>query len=260
MQRALTNLLPSWVCILLAVIILCTAVSIAFILIRKYFPGLLCKDSSFMPAVIVVSTSNYAFLLGFVIVVLWQAYNNAKLVTMEEASGLAMIVWDSDSLPEPTRSEAVAYVGKYIGLVIHQEWPAMSEGQFTPEAFLALQQLLKTMQNYSPKTDSEGIFYDQIIHHINVVIEKRRERLRSIDTILTWPLRFILIFGILLIGFLLSLIHSNNSRVQLLAIVITCGIMAFNMGIAWTLDYPFSGDLSVDYKPFIEGILGQFQK
>ncbi len=258
MQRALINLLPSWVCIGLSVLVFTAISALIFHLVEKYFSHLRHKDNGpLLPSVIAVTSANYSFLLGFAVIVLWQAFNRAELIASSEANRLGLIMRDSAALPEPMKGEIVKAVGDYVRIVIEDEWPAMRTGAPIAQDLKPIQLLFHAVQRHPPVTESEKMFYREVVTNINYVVEKRVERLDSTDSILTGPLRFLLIAGIFVITFLMSMVYTENRKVHFIAVMSVAAIISFNVGVALTLDYPFSGDVSVSFEPFQEGILAQ---
>ena len=260
LQRHFINTFPSWVCILLLVLGLTVLVWGLFRFLNRFFPHWIHKEnSSFLPTVTIVTSANYGFLLGFVVIVLWQAFNTAQSVTTAEANRLALFMYDIQAFPKDVQGQLSQGVGKYINILIKDEWPAMKKGDALPEADEALNALFPVMQKYTPETDVQKVFYREALSNINQAIEKRRERLATIDSILTDPLRFLLLLGIFIITFFLTLIASENRRVHTMAVVLVGCVVAFNMGVAMNLDFPFSGDVCVGNEAFTQGILAQFK-
>lgn len=260
LQRSFINLFPSWACIAMLVLTMAACVLTFFVLIEKFVPHWIHKEnSSFLPTVTVVTSANYGFLLGFVVIVLWQAFNTAQSVTTSEANRLALIVYDSAALPQPIRGEIIEGVGRYVKVVVDEEWEVMKQGQSLPKAQVMLNNLFYTLQNYTPQTDTEKTFYREIIANLNLAIEKRRERLASIDSILTNPLRLLLVVGVFIIALFLSLLETQNRNVHMVSVMLVGAVIAFNMGVAMNLDYPFAGDVAVSNEDFKIGILSQFK-
>jgi|GEM_PF-1083811 len=258
-QRVFINTFPSWACIVLLVLGLSIFVWSIFKAVNRYFPHWVHKENStFLPTITIVTSANYGFLLGFVVIVLWQAFNTAQSVTNAEANRLALFMYDVKAFPEDVRHDLTEGVGKYIHILIKDEWPAMKEGKTAPQAVEALNDLFPILQRYNPQTEVQKVFYREAVSNINQVIEKRRERLATVDSILTDPLRILLVLGLFIIAFFLTLIASENRRVHIMSVMLVGCVVAFNMGVAMNLDYPFSGDVCIGNEVFTQGILSQF--
>ena len=64
--------------------------------------------------------------------------------------------------------------------------------------------------------------------------------------------------GFVIIVTFMAAIGSARRGVQTVMLLGVTAIIAFNLVLATTLDYPFSGDVSVSSEPFTTGVLAQF--
>jgi hypothetical protein len=53
-------------------------------------------------------------------------------------------------------------------------------------------------------------------------------------------------------------LKGNRDEARNIAVLAIAGLVGFNLGLALTFDYPFSGDISISNKNYYEGILSQF--
>ena len=256
------NTVPSWVMILsLAVIFMVLAAGIYWLL-RHVFPTFTEKRGNLQAHAILVGilASTYGIMLGFIIVILWQASEHVRGTVSAEASELALIVADSYALPAPERQKIFNAVAHYIKIVRTDEWEAMrnavggsAKRSFTPGL------LFKTMISYQPQTDSQRIFYQEIITHLNKVVAYRRERLDASSSALPATLRTIIVISAMLIIIFICVLQSQRKKPDLLKILLVSAVMAANIGLIFVLDYPFSGDISIDSHAFEQGILADFK-
>jgi len=260
MERALINWLPTWPFILLLVIVISCVTTLIFFLTRHFIPNFIRKEQGhfltiFGEIIIVI----YAFLLGFVIISLWQILNQATNVTAAEANYLSLMTFDAFALPTPIQTEILDAIGQYIKHVVQDEWKTMRWGHASQLAQNAIGNLFHVIQSYNPQTETEKTFYHEIIVNLNNALENRRLRLNNVESALIDPLRFILIFGIFLISFILSLAETKNRYTHLFIVLIACSLLSFSVGLAFVLDYPFSGEIAVSNKVFSTGVLSRFQ-
>ena len=257
--KALINWLPIWLFIILITILLMSLSAIIFWLVRKFFPHLIKHQSSDILSILIgVISTNYGFLVGFVIIILWQSYNQATLVVYNEANYLSLILYDCAAFPMEIKTEITETVGKYIHILINEEWDLMKWGRVSDDARLALGKIFTIIQSYTPNTETEKAFYSEAISNLNSVLENRRLRIEKVESALPDTLRFILIFGVLIVAFFVSLLETKYQRVHLFVTLVVTAIMSFNVGLALTLDYPFSGYISVANEPYTRGILAQY--
>ena len=259
-QLLIINNIPQWEFILLLTVVIALFVIVTANIIHKFFPGVTHVDNqNLVYSMINVISTYYAVLMGFVIIVLWQAYSKATVIVDTEASHLAIILRDSAVFPKVFHAQFSAAIGEYINNVMGDEWPAMQWGNISPLAEKSLEKIYTILQSFVPENDLQNTYYRDIITHLNSAMETRRQRILAVDSILPDPLRVIMSVGAVGIPAFLALVEIRNKALhQFIIIVVSC-ILGFNLGFALNLDYPFSGKLKVSEAPFTRGILAQFQ-
>lgn len=260
MSRELLNYLPSWLYIAIFCVGL-TVISItAYFLLRRYCKHIVDSyNNPYLTTLIGIISANYAFLLGFVIVTLWQANSQAHKETSKESYELRSIMNNSTGL-KPIKEEIRQAVGNYTRAVVNDEWPLMRLGKASPKIHHVRQVLFELLASYSPKNKQEEIFLSTIVTKLNVVISKRAARLEFTRSTLSNHLRFILILGAIFLVTLIALLESKNKHVHLLSMTVGSVLIGFNLGLAFCLEYPFSGDMAVKPDAFkIESLRGFFE-
>ncbi len=261
MIRNIINEIPAFFLLLILVLSMSCIVTGVFFLTKKILPSVSQKQSNqFLTLLITIISSNYAFLLGLVIINLWQHYAHTKGIVLMEANQLALMTLDSLALPSPIQNELLAIINNYIHHVIYEEWPAMRLGIVTPFSDSSLIKFFHTIGSYSPQTEMEKTFFHEFLTHMNGVLENRRLRWNAVENHLALPMIVILLTIIILIAFLLSLFKSDKENIHLFTVIATASILSFNVGIAILLSYPFSGELSANPTPYTENILSRFSK
>ncbi|MBC5800537.1 MAG: hypothetical protein GIX03_15295 [Candidatus Eremiobacteraeota bacterium] len=76
----------------------------------------------------------YAVLLSFIVVVIWQQYNESDSVASTEAGAVSDLHHLSDALPSPLNVTLKAESDRYVKLMIDVEWPDMQRGAWSPQA------------------------------------------------------------------------------------------------------------------------------
>ncbi|MBA3813252.1 MAG: DUF4239 domain-containing protein [Alphaproteobacteria bacterium] len=244
MQRYLINHLSAGEFIaLLMCSILCLALTLSF-LSNKYLTSFMSYDNNRFTGYFLGSISaSYGFILGFIIVTLWRELYEVKIFIMHEAEYLSLLVYNSSAFPISTQSELNNGIEQYIKVIIQDEWPLMHLGKVSEKTVPALLNLFHLIQSYSPETRIEETFYNQFINNLNRVVEFRRKRLEYLDSSLIDVIRFMLGFGLIIILFLISLLDSDSKKLKILSIILVSGMLSFNLGLAFLLDYPLAGSI-----------------
>src|SRR3954468_21460044 len=70
----------------------------------------------------------YAVLLGFLVVVVWEGYDNAHRNSAEEAATAITLYRLTYGMEPAHGADARKFIRAYIGAVISDEWPMMTKG------------------------------------------------------------------------------------------------------------------------------------
>jgi hypothetical protein len=254
-ERGLANFYEQKWPILLSVQVVTIVFGITRILFHKYFAE---KDHKFLSLLLGIVSASYGFILGFIIISLWEILVQSKIIVVQEASHLGLLTQDSFAFPLAIQNELLHGIGQYIKHVINDEWVKMSLGLSSSLVQDDLNNLYHTIQSYIPKNAAENWFYNDVIAHLNGIGENRTLRLNQIDSMLISPIRFVMIFGLILISFFFSLYKAKNEAIHLISILVVTSIFAFNVGLALALDYPFADNNLITTQPYTEGILSRF--
>ncbi|MBI2707740.1 MAG: DUF4239 domain-containing protein [Proteobacteria bacterium] len=259
MLRELINIVPTGSFFLISFVVFASISMSIFFLTRKFLASFV-RDTHgpFLRSTVEILVLSYGVLIGFVIITLWNAHEQSQNMVNAEANHLALMIFDSAALPV-IQHDILSGVGQYTKHVTQDEWSTMKLGQTSPLAQESIKNLFNIIQSYVPQNEKEIAFYNEIVSQLNKVLESRRLRLNSLDSALTTPFLFILVCGIFLIVFALSLIRTENPFIQSMIITfVVTGILSFKLALAVLMDYPFSGDISISSGAFSKGVLAQF--
>ncbi len=258
--RDIYNNVPSWLILLVIVTVFMSVAAAIYWTLRHIFPSFTERGNLQAHAILVgILASTYGIMLGFIIVILWQAFTQVENIVSAEASEFALIVTDSYAFPEKERNKIIDAVARYIKSIRTDEWDAMREGAVSPKTFSALSDLFVLAIQYHPQTYSQQVFYREFIGHLNNAVAYRRQRLSAANSSLPNTLRAIIVVSAILIIIFICVLQSQRKKPDMLKILLVAGVMAANVALVFILDYPFSGDISVSSAPFEQGILADFK-
>ncbi|KTD22146.1 Uncharacterised protein [Legionella lansingensis] len=257
MFRGLINLLPIWQIFLINLSIL-----ICISLLASYLGSILIPQETIdreysrsTDSVLNIMGSGYGVFLGFVIIALWNHYLAVQKIIYEETDAISVIVRHLDVFPPKEASLLRKNIQAYVVAVRGDEWEKMREGKESEKAWTALQDLLLSFQDYTPQTPKEELFYRQSLSFLDKVLKQRRDRLMAAKSIINDELRTALILGAIVIIFLASLLKAKEGGMRIFANVCLAIVIGFNLTLAISFDFPFSGSISVGNSPFYEGVL-----
>lgn len=218
------------------------------------------EDSRLMTthSIMSILTGGFFVLLAFIIINAWTYMQEARSDTSKEATNLALIIRNSSAFPENEQRKIVKAAADYLVAVRVNEWATMRQGKESLEADKALDHLYITIQNYKPRLPHEKLYYSLITANMNGMIQARRERLNKIVSLIPSTLSHSIFFGAIFIAFILGVVRGKDRVFNLLPILLFSGLLGFNLALALSFDFPFSGDISVSNKVFYNGVLGSF--
>jgi hypothetical protein len=115
------------------------------------------------------------------------------------------------------------------------------------------------MQAYTPVDASQSAFYDDSVRHLNAVLEARSDRLGASDgSDLPVLIAALVIVGSIVILGYATLVGSRSSAFHAIGAGAIAVIVGFSLVVLLSLQFPFSGDLSISSQPFREGALAPF--
>jgi Protein of unknown function (DUF4239) len=187
----------------------------------------------------------YAVLLAFVVVIVWQEFDNARADASREASSLLAVYRDAGLLTPPG-PDARPVIARYAHLVVDDEWPVMAK-QHTDSATtdVALDDVWSAIREIKPRNDADTALLGQTISSLQDASELRRERINEAGTDLPSSLLTVLLVGaIISIGFT-YFFGVEKFAPQILMVGSLAALVGLVLALILTLDLPFTGDLGV---------------
>ncbi|WP_162263205.1 DUF4239 domain-containing protein [Legionella nautarum] len=201
--------------------------------------------------------SGYGVFLGFVIITLWNHYLNVQKIVYHEADALSVVVRDLEVLPPSATVPLKSSLVNYLHSVRNDEWEKMKKGERSEKTWNNAYKLYRSFQEYTPHSTKENLYYRQIMNYLDGLLKDRRDRLIASKSILNDELRVALILGAVMIIFLSSLLKANEGSIRIFANFCLATVIGFNLTLALSFDFPFSGSISVNNAPFYQGVLSK---
>lgn len=188
----------------------------------------------------------YAVMLAFTLIITWQSFDTSSKNTAREANYLADLYRDSSAMPASFRKELKNDLKGYVSAIINEEWPAMANGKGRSARVQAEQQKLWDLYaGFQPKNETQKIFFAESVKKLNESCELRRQRMLDAKTGLNSILYFILIAGGLIAISFTLFFGTVNFGPQLLMTSLLATLIGLTLFTIMSLDYPFSGDVSI---------------
>jgi hypothetical protein len=184
----------------------------------------------------------YAVLLAFVVVVVWQQYEDARAVNRAEANALADIYALAESLAEPDRSQVQDLARTYAEVVIREEWPLLADGQASDRAWEASYELQARAIALQPNTRAEQALYSRLLTQVSELLHQRRLRLLYSQDQAPPLLLWLLIGGGVVTVAFSYLFGLRNALAHSLMVAALAGLVAASILLINVLDFPYTGD------------------
>ena len=198
----------------------------------------------------------YGVLLAYTIVVAWQRFDETEKDAAREATILSELWRDAQAFSFDTRSSVHLDLMSYTRSVAEEEWPTMAEkGQPDPRTISAYEQLWSHSYLIAPENKTQEAFLQQFLERMNELSSARRLRIiysRNEVHAILWVV--LLMGSIMTVGYTLLF----SSKHALIHTVITSCIMLMSLLgllVILSLQYPFTGDVSVKPDAFHELLL-----
>jgi hypothetical protein len=188
----------------------------------------------------------YAVMLAFMVIVTWQSFDTSNKNTALEANYLADLYRDSSPMPPSFRNEVKSDLKIYVSDIINDEWPNMASGSGRSLKVQADQQKLWDLYSgFQPKNETQRVFFAESVKKLNEACEMRRQRLLDARTGLNGILYFILVIGGLIVIAFTLFFGTENFVPQLLMTSMLATLIGLTLFTIMSLDYPFTGDISI---------------
>src|SRR5215212_9436384 len=205
MSRSLLSL-PVWLIGVLFVLVLPGLVLLVQWGIRRRWPALARGEhNDVVGFIIAVVGVIYAVLLGFVVIISWESFNEAEQVVGLEASALRSIYRESVALPPETQDAVQDLVREYATEVTTYEWPAMADARpGDPRVGEVLDQMAGEIASAPITTAAQQEFVGAEVDRLSELVRLRSQRLDYVDQGIPGVLWIALIVGgLVTVGFAL---------------------------------------------------------
>lgn len=174
---------------LLVVIVVAAITVAAMLLVRRRAPdGSYFTDGDRASGVFGVLATGFSVLLGFIIFLAFQSYDNARLGAETEAMIVAQQLQTAQFLPPDTAKELTGELMCYGRSVAGTEWDAMNAGTLGDAINPWGAEMFRTIAKVDPKTATEQSAYDRWMDQTIDREQARNERVHSAEGIIPLPL------------------------------------------------------------------------
>ena len=199
----------------------------------------------------------YAVLLGFMVIVVWQAYDNAHKVLADEATGLVTLYRLTYGIDAQEGAGMRKLIRGYTNGVISDEWKTFARTSLgsdrTRKNLGDIDRLFAHMPS-AVKTADAGVD-EEILRTKSIVITDRNLRLLEVSDPVP-AIMWLGAFGGAVIVIIMScFIDMENARPHFLMSGMMAGLLGLLLFIVLVLSRPFTGPLPLDPRQFEQALV-----
>jgi hypothetical protein len=237
---------PEWLLFVMVVCGMGLLAALGLIVYRKIVPQSddVSHNDVAGPIISTVGTI-LAVILSFMLVSVWQQYDQAGATVVQEASAVADLYHAAGNFPEPTQTQLRSALKAYANAIVADEWPAMRTGKFSETATKAQYGILGIIVRYEPKSSAQQALQQDAITFVNTLVDSRRDRL--FDNQSGIPMIFWI--GMLLLSAVTVvcayIFRIKNERMHVFMCAALAAVIAVVFVLIAEFDYPFRGDSQI---------------
>ncbi len=259
MSLWLINHLPTWALVLAFVGGFTSLAMLGCIRTRRRFPALADGDHREVAGVVVgIFGGIYGIVLAFVIVVLWEGFQESHSLATTEPTQLSQMVRATRAFPPNDEFAMREAIQAYVHAVVNDEWTKMSQGQKSPGAAAGLDNMYAALQSFQPVSASESAFYDEAVSALSDVTSTRRARLQASSETLPGIFQALIVGGALVVIAMTYLLDVRSQALHLTFVGSVSALVGFNLLLIVVLSHPFAGQLAIGSGAFREEAMAQF--
>ncbi|HWO18158.1 MAG TPA: DUF4239 domain-containing protein [Kofleriaceae bacterium] len=194
----------------------------------------------------------YAVLLAFVVVIVWNQFNEARALIEREASALVDLHRTASGLPAETRSQIQEGLSAYVDDVLAKEWRAMHTGDEAAIELVGqrLDDVWRAVHRCRPSDACQHTVYGEVLSHFNELADLRTSRLSAARTRVPIAMRILLYTGAVLVTGSIYLVHIPELWLHATIAASLAGAIAHILYLIIDLDDAFEGDSQISRAAF----------
>jgi len=240
--------LPQWVAILLLVAIAVFFSIAGFLVVHRFIPTEVRRIHNDVAGFVFATLGvTYGVLLAFVVLVVWEQFNDAK-VNVENESSVAMVLYKSvtvypDEAVSRTMKESLL---KYVRQSVEEQQP-MSAEQSARSSSAALIQLFALLEGVVPDSAHEQILYTQILQNLNELTKYRNLRQQAAHEELPSVIWIgVLVGAMITLGFTF-LFGTENFWAHIVIMSLLAALIAIVIYVVIEMDHPMTGSVTIKF-------------
>jgi hypothetical protein len=214
----------------------------AMLLVRRRAPeGSRFTDGDRASGVFGVLATGFSVLLGFIVFLAFESYDQSRTGAEAEALVLAQQVQTAQFLPEPAGDRLTGQLVCYGRSVVFKEWPRAEAGKRSDEINPWGVELFRTLKTIQPRTASEQSAYDKWLEQTSEREAARIDRIHGAVGVIPSPLWVVLLFiaAVIFVYMLFFADRGEGALTQAVLMGSVVSVLAAMLLLIQFLDSPF---------------------
>ncbi len=192
----------------------------------------------------------YAVLLAFMVIVSWQNFARADRNAAQEAICIEDLYRDSTGFPPAFKDAVRMALRNYASAIVNDEWITLAVGKRSEKVQVASDIIWDLYSSFLPENESQAIFFEESVVKLNEAAELRRERILAAGPGIPSILWVVLLSGGLITILFTIFFGTENFVAQLIMSSMLSTLVALSLFTIMTLDFPFTGSVTVSPDTF----------
>ena len=218
---------------------------------QKVFPIFLFgEDATYAGYIYNAMGVVFSLVFAFITVLVWQNYNGVNNAVNKEASNLNSMYRLFSAFPPEIERSGKQALRDYTKIVIEDEWPLLSENQYSVQAYKKMLNLENVIIRIQPQNAGQSNVHMQLLQLMTESAELRRSRIYNAQFALAQPAWIGLISSTIIFLIFSCLFKMKSARTHLILIVFL-GLTI--VGVLYFLAlyiHPFLGPIAIKSTSF----------
>ncbi|HRF64137.1 MAG TPA: DUF4239 domain-containing protein [Candidatus Competibacter sp.] len=240
-------MLPQWVAVSLLVVVTVSFSIAGFLVVHRFIPTKVRQIHNDVAGFVFATLGvTYGVLLAFVVIVVWEQFNEAKVNVQNESSTALVLYKNIEAYPDKTISHKMrdGFLRYCRQAIAEQE--SMSVEQSTEAAEIAINQLLTLLDGIVPDGGHEQILYTQILQNLNELAKYHNLRHQVSHEELPSVIWIGVVVGAMItIGFTF-LFGTENFWAHITMMSLLAALIAVVIYVVIEMDHPSMGSVHID--------------
>ena len=246
-------MIPQWLCLMLVTVFFMGFGVGLVMLVRQFVHHTILKQHNDIAGFVFATVGViYGVMLAFVVIVVWEQYNEANAIAKNEATQAYTLYRDLSMYPNPAAAASALSSLKMFSIsVVEKEYPAIRQMKWETQHVASVEtekkfsKLWEDIKKIAPITLQEDSMFDEVLKDINALGQEREKRLIISRDDLPKVVWTAMILGALVtIGFT-ALFGNENLKGQIVITGLLSIVVSLVIFVVISLNFPFVGEVSI---------------